>query len=97
MSNTAYKIKVMQAFEDGEEIEYFQEGSVWQIATTPSWDWLRKSYRIKSQPKDIWVNEFKEGLRDEVYCTKEAAEAGGKTYTGSIILRTAVHYREIIE
>jgi len=47
MSNTAYKIFVMQASELGQDIEKFDSDSVWRKAFSLNWDWLNYNYRIK--------------------------------------------------
>lgn len=52
--NTAEKIKVMQAYEDGKQIEYKSPRSDgWGDASTPVWDWYNKTYRIKEQKKVV--------------------------------------------
>lgn len=52
MKTTAEKIAVMQAHEDGREIEYQpHHGAAWvAIEFTPSWDWLSSDYRV-AEPK----------------------------------------------
>jgi len=51
--NTAEKIVVMQAFEDGKEIEYFcdESTSPWRVTNNPEWCWDSCDYRIKPDPK----------------------------------------------
>lgn len=47
-------IAVMQAFADGEIIEYSIKADKledWIIAENPFWDWLRIDYRVKEEPK----------------------------------------------
>jgi len=51
-SETARKIEVMQAFEDGRIVEYrhkLNDNKQWWILTsdTPSWEWPAYNYRIK--------------------------------------------------
>ncbi len=53
MSTTAEKIAVMQAFEDGKEIQYKEQYSTaWLGAATPNWDWRYLEYRIKPEPRE---------------------------------------------
>lgn len=47
---TNEKIKVMQHFADGGEVEYmtsFSEG--WKLNKSPDWNWFRCDYRIKPE------------------------------------------------
>ena len=51
--NTKEMIEVMQAFEDGKDIQ-FHDGaanSQWMDATKPGWYWPHYNYRIKKDPK----------------------------------------------
>lgn len=42
------KIKVMQHFVNGGEIEYKKSNSLeWKLCTSPSWNWVVSNYRIK--------------------------------------------------
>ena len=58
------KIKVMQHFADGGEVEYSTRGTAmeefcgvildeneWSSAANPTWDWKDKLYRIKPEPQ----------------------------------------------
>ena len=61
MTTTAEKIKVMQAFEDGVEIQSMSRRSlVWCDTPLPSWDWSDNNYRIKPpDPKSLeHINEL---------------------------------------
>ena len=61
MSDTAYKIKVMQAFEDGKKIQS-SYGGKWEDNCDPRWDWPKVEYRIKPEPLELWVNFFPNNL-----------------------------------
>ncbi|NEM46183.1 MAG: hypothetical protein G3W66_19880 [Xanthomonas perforans] len=82
-------IAVMQAAERGELIEVaHQRRGDWVPDSTPSWDWVCYDYRVKPQPKIIWVNEYS---RDSVaHLTEDDAKAG----VGSGVIRTAIKYVE---
>ena len=56
MKTTKEMIAVMQAFENGAEIEAkpIVVGD-WEEETEPEWDWVSFDYRIKKQPKEIWM------------------------------------------
>lgn len=51
--NTAAKIEVMQAFEDGEQIEFKSNGckhDYWSGLGSSLWDWVNCTYRVKPEP-----------------------------------------------
>ena len=97
MSTTAYKIKVMQAFEDGKTIEFNYDGKWEDFADKncePSWTWDRYNYRIK--PQAVWY------IRDEVtlelgsirYPTKDLAEQALSHYDNLDKSYNIVEFRE---
>ena len=46
--DTAYKIKVMHAFINGQPVEYCAKDDNWQLLPAePTWDWTTNDYRIK--------------------------------------------------
>lgn len=54
MKTTAEKIAVMQAYEDGKEIEYsYKDCPAWKRATTPTWNWSTTDFRVKPEPEYI--------------------------------------------
>lgn len=56
-STTAGKIAVMQAHEGGKKIQalFVAPNTEWHDSPHPSWDWANFDYRIKPEPKVIWV------------------------------------------
>jgi hypothetical protein len=98
MKSTAEKIAIMQAFLDGKTIEAkdpFGSGDKgkWIILEgEPNWQWGQLHYRIKPEPKEIWVNEHSHG-KLYAYNTEHAAQVCTTGYA----MRTAVLYREVIE
>lgn len=57
MTDTAYKIKIMQAFENGKEIEICSPDG-WQTTTRPNWNWYSHKWRIKPrEPRVIYVTQ----------------------------------------
>lgn len=61
MKTTKEKIEIMQAHEDGKEIEYQTLNAPWRIANTPFWDWFGCDYRI-TPPKKIKL--YKWAIKD---------------------------------
>jgi hypothetical protein len=62
MNDTLYKIQVMQAYEDGKEIERCHLQNVgwgeWETTINPGWMWGICDYRIKEEeeePKETYL------------------------------------------
>ena len=54
MTTLDEKIKVMQAYKDGKQIEGKRnEASIWLPCKIPCWDWYTYDFRIKKEPKKI--------------------------------------------
>lgn len=60
--NLQNAIKTMQAFANGEQIEYafLSDNAEWYSADAPSWNWSNYKYRVKPQPKYRSFNNTKE-------------------------------------
>lgn len=56
-NTTAGKIAVMQAYEDGKEIEIIKNGVAVPLEHSPKWDWLCIDYRIKPQTVEQAANK----------------------------------------
>lgn len=44
---TEQMIEVMQAYINGEQIEFFDENTKWHDCANPLWNWDRHKYRVK--------------------------------------------------
>ncbi len=56
---TAEAILVMQAWIDGEEVEWTRRDEPvfpWKGSNGFLWDWNTNKYRIKPQPREWWLN-----------------------------------------
>ena len=54
-------LPVMQAFAEGKDVDFrFNDQGAWRPASTPSWC-EEFQYRIKPEPRVIWVNEYEDG------------------------------------
>jgi hypothetical protein len=89
-------IAVLQAAKAGKKI---QERSrtcqflpPWADSPTPSWNFPLFDYRVKSEPRTIWVNEYGQHLA--THSSKESALEAAKTNQP---YRTAVKFVEVIE
>lgn len=59
MKATDEKIKVMQHFANGGEVEFYSKAvGEWRIATTPVWNWTCFDYRIKEEKKTITIEKW---------------------------------------
>lgn len=60
---TEEKIKVMQAYTEGKEIEIESVEGGWYVVPEPSWNWRTFDYRVKPEPKVLWVVYSRQGVR----------------------------------
>lgn len=69
-------LPIIQAFADGEDIEICHFSDGWITTTSPNFTATPDKYRIKSRPREWWINT----TSSECYVTKECAEkfSGGK-------------------
>lgn len=85
-------LPIIQAFAEGKEVQYFT-GSGWETTSIPSFD-LVVQWRIKPEPKEIWVNEYESGIIKMLgHPTKELADCSAN----QSVSRKAVRYREVLE
>ncbi|WP_045736771.1 hypothetical protein [Xanthomonas sp. MUS 060] len=105
-TETQRMIEVMQAYIDGKQIECGDVGScsVWTTISDPLWDWGCCDYRVKQEPRVIYVNEYSDGsiaphdnmVSADCMCIHETAEEARRGANDKV-LRVAVKYREVIE
>lgn len=71
MKTTKEMIDVMQAYERGEKIEFFNyDYGQWKDVDNPIWDWLHNDYRVKPKSKYVpfeTAEEFLVAQRDNGY------------------------------
>ena len=77
-------IKVMQAFADGKEIQYYQEecSPRWQSTLFPVWNWQEVNYRIKPEPRVLYILLNHDGTRWGSTFIKGEAEEWAKCQRG---------------
>lgn len=93
----AKRLPLIQAFVEGKTIQ-----GKWENIADDPWEDLDsgdiefnqkgQEYRIKPEPKVIWVNEYPDGR--QIFDNKESAE---KWAFDKIAVRVAVKYVEIVE
>lgn len=92
MSTTAEKISIMQAFEDGQKIEYYGVAGKWLRASTPNWDWETLDFRIKLEqvkPREFWITS--KHLQE-----LDVGESTNCCMLASVI-EGGIHVREVLE
>lgn len=90
------RIEIMQAWVDGAEIETsFIGGDEWSVKTCPSFDSFNSlKYRIKPKPREVWVNEYNDGI--QAFSLKSHAKTYAKVESHRLV-KAAVKYREVVE
>lgn len=80
-TTTKEKIAVMQAYEDGKTIQFRHRTSdpaaKWHDILRPiipDWAWPRTDYRVKPEPKVIYVNFYDEGMSWEAFDKEQDAK-----------------------
>lgn len=90
-------LKVIQAEIDGEGIEIFELLSNSWVKKDSFCEWLsHRSYRIKSNPRDFYFNEYANGDRGGLYLSKEAAKGNLNNLRNSDRLAKVIHVREVL-
>ena len=51
-------IDILQAYKRNEEIEWEIANNVWELTTTPLWNFGKNRYRIKPQPYEYWLVSY---------------------------------------
>ena len=77
---TKRMIEVMQAFVDGEEIEYTDRDNrtPWRTSAHvdyPAWNWGSRDYRVKPKPRELFQNCYREGNSRDHHDTRVKADA----------------------
>ena len=86
-------IEVLTAYKAGKKIEVKGHGGVkWHKTSMSAWDFVECDYRVKPEPKVLWVNEYKDGDGYGHATRKNAEEASRDQHT-----RIAVRYVEMPE
>jgi hypothetical protein len=91
--NAAAFLPIVQALVNGKTIEYHTEldGGKWTEVTEVEFTSKPEQYRIKPDPRKIWVNIYPDGAL-QAYPTKEKAQQ----YCGRAVVRIAVPFVEVL-
>lgn len=63
MNDIDSMVTVMQAFKEGKAIQYWARcnrstDENWGDAPNPIWNWASYDYRVKPEPRRVWVNMY---------------------------------------
>lgn len=88
-------IEVVQAHKDGKQIEcrsrsLMSEGS-WRITATPAWEFPNYDYRVKREPREVWIGVSKEHGYGPVYDSREMA------WLTSPLTEGVIRFREVLD
>lgn len=95
MKTTEEKIRVMQAFVDGKQIEgrINDPSQAWRpVSDTLSWNWGVMEYRIKPTLREFWVNINNDS---DCHCAHDSREDADTEAQASRV--ACIHVREIVE
>lgn len=74
MKTVQEQIAVMLAWISGKPIEIKKyDDTFWSKVLEPAWNWADYDYRVKPEPKVIYVNLYKSGAWGRVYESREKA------------------------
>lgn len=74
----AYQVSVEKAYKEGKQIQFQNPGTHWSdCITSPLWEWHKREYRVKPEPRTRYMVEIVESNRLwGTYTTAENAKSG---------------------
>jgi hypothetical protein len=90
-SNAKDYLPLVQALAEGKQIQLNYNGD-WKNISDMDPMFPANFYRIKPEPRDIWVNRYPNGMENGIFNTEHAAKLHRANDTAVQIL-----YREVIE
>lgn len=85
-------LPIITAFAEGKVIERKSPDGLWFVNDTPGFFNDPENYRIKPEPREVWINEYHDG---SIACYTD--EAMARRYACPLTTRKAVRYREVLE
>jgi len=92
-SNAKDYLPLVQALVEGKTVQYRLLGEKWSTGGDVDFSLPPDQYRIKPEPREIWVNEW-DGNGFVVFSTESEAMEHSKRYG---IGHVTTRYREVIE
>lgn len=92
-SNAKDYLPLVQALSEGKVIEFHDGHGGWNVDKEWDFSYPADQYRIKPEPREIWVNRFPDG--HDALTWYESEESAHRAYgrVGAVQVR----YREVIE
>jgi hypothetical protein len=89
-------IAVLQAAKDGKKIQLRRKdepglNAQWADAQRPIWDFFQFDYRVKLEPRTVWVNEYDGRLGSGVHETKAYAD-----HSAFNVTHKAIQFVEVV-
>ena len=94
-SNAKDYLPLVQALVDGKTVEFrLEDENIWRELPNLSFTYPLDQYRIKPEPREIWVNHYHNlRLLDQICHSKD--EANNRAILGQLFCQK--RYREVIE
>ena len=90
-SNAKDYLPLVQALAEGKVIQVMDFGD-WIDLQYVTFERRASSYRIKPEPREIWVNRYPNGMESGIFNTEHAAKLHRANDTA-----VQIRYREVIE
>jgi len=96
IEKTKKQIEVMQAFADGETVEFraSREGRWEKFGNLHGWDWILCDYRVKREPCVVYINRYEYGYGSPFNSTEDARNNQTKQCLGVIRLVEDMDWKE---
>lgn len=91
-SNAKHYLPLVQALVEGKTVQYRLLGEKWSTGGDVDFSLPPDQYRIKPEPRDIWVNEWADGKR--IFDSQNDASLHAMQYP---LVRSTTRYREVVE
>lgn len=88
--NAAQYLPLVQSLAEGKTIQLKMDSGEWDDLKTVCFMHEPSYYRIKPEPRHLWVNEYYDGTFRAYESKESAVRAGG------ILQRVAVEYLEVL-
>lgn len=88
-------IAVLQAHKEGKKLQCRFNDSApsdeWSDSRAPSWQFDVMEYRVKPEPKEVWINYTSAGTVAGTYYDEDSAKGAAELYK-----RTTRHFKEVV-
>mgnify|MGYP006354818461 FL=1 len=102
MNTTDEMISCLQAYKEGKQVERKMKGvpmAKWYLCETSqhfAFNFDDYEYRVKREPREVWVNEFDDGSMSEPFQTAEDAVSDAAWWNQYRCIKT-IKFREVLD